>query len=540
MDDKQKARLIQDRFNEVKRHRSTFEQHWNLCARYVLPRYLDSFSGSEQTEGQRKNQDVYDSTAIKGLEMFAATLDSLLTPRSQKWHKLRASDPALMKSVRVRQWFDYVTELLFRYRYAADANYAAASHETYLSLGAFGTGGYLINPHPSGRGFLYQAQHLGNIYLVEDHFGRVDQLYRRLRLTPRQAVLQFGYDNLPQDIQKRYDKGETQSRKDEYIHYIGPRGDHDSSKLDARGMKYESIYVSEHGPKIVQEGGYFSFPMPFSRYVTAPGETYGRSPAMTALAAIQTLNEEKKTTLKAGQRAVDPPLLAFDDGVIDTVSLMAGAVNSGGLNADGRELIKPMLTGNNFSVADALMALERKDINDIFLVSLYTVLTESPQMTATEVLQRIQEKGALLAPTMGRQQTELLGPTIEREIDILSRQGLLPDVPPELIEAKGEYEVEYDSPLARAQRAEEASGLFRYIEMAGMYAEMTGDPSMFDHLDPDKIAPELAWIMSVRADWMRDPDQIKGVRDNRSEQQQVQQAIEAAPAAAGVMKAMQG
>ena len=46
-------------------------------------------------------------------------------------------------------------------------------------------------------------------------------------------------------------------------------------------------------------------------------------------------------------------------------------------------------------------------------------------MTATEVLERAREKGALLAPTMGRQQSEALGPMIEREIDILVECGLM-------------------------------------------------------------------------------------------------------------------
>ena len=40
-----------------------------------------------------------------------------------------------------------------------------------------------------------------------------------------------------------------------------------------------------------------------------------------------------------------------------------------------------------------------------------------PQMTATEVIERTNEKGILLAPTIGRQQSEYLGPMIERELD---------------------------------------------------------------------------------------------------------------------------
>jgi len=103
-------------------------------------------------------------------------------------------------------------------------------------------------------------------------------------------------------------------------------------------------------------------------------------------------------------------------------------------------------------------------------VTLFQILTESPQMTATEVLERAREKGMLLAPTMGRQQSESLGPSIEREIDILDQQGLLPEMPDILKEVGSDYKVEYDSPLSRAQKAEETAGVFRSLELASAYA----------------------------------------------------------------------
>jgi hypothetical protein len=76
-----------------------------------------------------------------------------------------------------------------------------------------------------------------------------------------------------------------------------------------------------------------------------------------------------------------------------------------------------------------MLAEGRAIINDSFLVTLFQILIDSPQMTATEVLQRAQEKGALLSPTMGRQQSEFLGPTIERELDVLAQQGMIPPMP---------------------------------------------------------------------------------------------------------------
>jgi hypothetical protein len=301
-------------------------------------------------------------------------------------------------------------------------------------------------------------------------------------------------------------------------------------------MPFASYYVSIEGKALLSEGGYNTFPYSTSRYEQAPGELYGRSPAMEVLPAIKTLNEEKKVLLKQGHRTVDPVLLAHDDGVIDTFSLKPGAINYGGVSADGRALVQALPVGN-VMIGKELMDDERLVINDAFLVTLFQILTETPAMTATEVMERTREKGILLAPTLGRQQSEYLGPMIERELDILSRQGVLPPMPGALLEAKGEYRIEYDSPLSRAQRAEEAAGAMRALETALNVANVTQDPSVLDVFDFDVMVPEMAEIQGMPTRWTKTKEKIEEVRQAREQAQQAQGHIEAAPAAASLMMA---
>ncbi|HMU86911.1 MAG TPA: portal protein, partial [Agitococcus sp.] len=263
---------------------------------------------------------------------------------------------------------------------------------------------------------------------------------------------------------------------------------------------------------------------------------YGRSPAMDVLPSIKTLNEQKKTMLKQGHRAVDPVLLAHDDGVLDSFSLKPGSINFGGITADGTPLVQPLPVGS-VAIGKEMMDEERNLINDAFLITIFQILTESPQMTATEVLERTKEKGILLAPTIGRQQSEYLGPLIEREIDVLTKQRLIPPMPQALIEAKGEYRIEYDSPLSRAQRAEEASGLMRTVETAIQVVNVTQDPSPLDYFDWDVIIPEMGTIQAVPERWMRSQEQVEEMRAGRAKQQEQQQLIQAAPAAAAMIKA---
>lgn len=527
------------RFDQLESERGTWETHWTEIAERVLPRYSDTFfkPANEQTKGDKRTEKMIDSTAGLALERFAAAMESMLTPRTQKWHRLTPDDPVVAADRDAKVWFELATDALFRHRYASKANYASQQHEVYMSLGAFGTGIMYVDNHDQG-GLRYQATDLKEILFELNHQGIVDTAYRKFSLTSRQMLqrVEAGrFESVPDAVSVAAEK--DPDKRFEIIHCIRPRDEVNKERVDDKGKPFASYYIAVLGQHVLGAGGYDTLPYQISRYVTGPNEKYGRSPAMFVLPSIKVLNEQKKTMLTQGHRAVAPVLLAHDDGILDTFSMAPGSMNPGGVTAEGRPLVHPLPVGS-LSAGQELMDMERQVINDGFLVSLFQILVETPAMTATEVLERAREKGALLSPTMGRQQSEMLGPMITREVDVLMKQGLLPPMPGIMIEAQAEFEIIYDSPLSRSQRAEEASGWLRTLEAAIAYANTTQDLSVLDQFDSDVIYQQLAEINAVPASWMRDPKAIKQIRDARVQQQQMQQMVEAAPAAAGVMKAM--
>jgi len=514
--------------------RSNIESNWRDTSEMFWPGHKTLFGArGHATKGEKRNGKIYDSTPVQALSRFAAILDSLLTPRNATWHRLKPSNPDLLKDRETKLWFDEANKLLFKYRYAPKANFASQNQDVYQHLGGYGSA-CMFTDKLRGRGekgLRYKSCFIGEIFFKENHQGIVDTVLRYYPMTARQAEQKWGADKLPEAIVKKLEK--DPECEFQFLHVVKPREDVDPDRVDFKGMPFASYYISEEGKHLVDEGGYTSFPYSTPRYRQAPNEVFGRSPAMDAYPAARTLNEEKKTQLKVGQRIVDPVLLAFDDGVMDDFSLRSGAVNYGGLDSQGRELVKTLKTGN-YQVGKDLMELEKNDINDIFLVSLFQILAENPQMTATEVVERTKEKGMLLAPTVGRQQSEYLGPMIERELDVLSEQNLLPAMPPAMIEAQGEYEIEYESPLSRAQKAEETSGLMRSVEFTLQVVNVTQNPAPLDHYDWDVIIPEVADQQGVPAKWRRSIDEVQQIRQGRAEQQQAQQAVEAAPGVAAL------
>lgn len=514
--------------------RSTLEGQWQEIAQRISPTDVDSFQNNmDRQEGEKKTEYMFDSTAAIGLGRFVAILESLLSPRNSQWHRLTASDPYLKKFREVNLYFEEATRVLFKHRYAPTANFSAQNQQVYKSVGAYGTGCLYTDEFFGQPGLRYKNVGIGELFLVENHQGIVDKVIRRFHMTARQAYQKFG-DKLPEGIISSKDR--DSNRKYVFFHCVKPREDRDPERADYRGMKFAAYYVSEEGKKLLLEEGFSSFPYSTARYDQASGMVWGTSPAMAVLPAIKTLNEEKKTVLKQGQRAVDPIYLMHDDGIMDTFSARPGAMVSGGVSADGRSLVQTLPVGN-IAVGKDLMDDERLVINDAFLVNLFQILTESPQMTATEVLERTREKGILLAPTVGRLHDEYHGHNIERELDILARQNLLPPMPGVLQEAQGEYTVVYESPLSKAQRAEEASGLMRTVETALNVVNVSQNLEPLDHFDWDKIIPEIADIQGVPTKWMRDPKIIAEMRAHRQSQQETQEMIQAGPAAAAMTKA---
>lgn len=507
--------------------RSLFEQLWQEIAERILPRSAE-FRGKRQKGGKRTEKAI-DATAGLALQKFGAAIESVLTPRTQKWHTL--SNERFTDDDEVQAYFQAVRDVLFRLRYAPWANFASQSHEHYISSGAFGTGCTFID-NVVGKGPRYCTYHLREIYFTENFQGMIDIVHRKYCMTARQAIQQFGKENLPEAILNTAMR--DPSKEFQFLHRVEPNEDRNPEREDAEGMPFKSIHIAMEGKKIVQRGGYRSQPYAISRYYTAPGEVYGRSPAMVVLPDIKILNEISKTIIEAGQMAVRPPLLLPEDGILQPFKMMPGALNYGGIARDGTQLAKPLETGADFSVAMALMDQKRQVVNDGFFITLFQILVDNPQMTATEAMLRAQEKGQLLAPTAGRIQSEFLGTMILREIDIAYQNGLLPEPPEQLRRVGGEYEIEYTSPLTRLQMSEEATGIMNTINAAATIGQF--DQNIAKSIDGTAALRFISKASGAPIQIVKTEDQM-AEQDNADQQQQMlDNLLNAAPIAASAAK----
>lgn len=525
--------------------RSVTENHWQEVSELVWPENKGMFTwGNIVTSGEKRTQRQIDSTAQLANETYMAICDSLLTPVDSFWHALTSPDPDLMKSRNVRLYYDNLRQVLFNYRYLPESGFVGQNQTVWKSTGAFGSGVLFIDEYdgPNGeRGLRYRNIPMGEAYFKENHQGNVDTLYRAFYMTPRQARQKWG-DAVPEQIMAR-----TQTPGQgagslgagtmcKFLHCVRPRKDYDRNRLDDQGKYWESVYLSWDARTVLSTGAYATFPYAVSRFAVAPNEVYGRGPAMAVLPTIKTLNLEKANLLVQGHRAVSPVLLVNDD-ALTSFDMMPGAFNKGGVSADGKALVHTLPIGD-VQIGKEIMDDDRQTIKDAFFIPLFQILTETPTMTATEVIERTREKATLLAPAMSRQ-VDYLGQLIQREIAVLAGLNLLPKMPVELQRAApSRTKVVFTSPLARAKKAEESSGTLRTMESITNIINITQDPSPLDHFDMDEIVPALAENNAMPERFIRSPLEVQAIRKQRAQMQERAQQQQEAPGDAAMLNSV--
>lgn len=237
------------------------------------------------------------------------------------------------------------------------------------------------------------------------------------------------------------------------------------------------------------------------------------------------LQEIYRTTLSGAQKLVDPPMMMPDDGFLSVLDMRPGAINYYQAESDRRA--EPIQTGAQPALGEDMAAGVRKRIMDAFYVS-QLQLNIGPQMTATEVMERVEQQMRMLGPLTGRLQTELLAPIIQRCFGLLLRMGKFPPVPEALLNRGNVLSIVYTTPMARAQDQLQANALTRTLQVIEPLVAM--NPAIMDNFNTDQIAQGIGEVFSVSKRFFNSPDQREQIRTERQKQQQQQALMEQAQA----------
>lgn len=503
---------------------------WQEIADFIQPRKGNI--AFKRSSAQQQTDRLFDSTAPHANELLAASMQGALTSAAFRWFSLALKDVDLKENHPVAVELEACSDDMFSA--FNESNHASETHEVYLDGPCFGTAAILAEERRAslevpGGALRFTALPPGSFAIDENEEGFVDTVFRKFSLSARAAATAFVKNSkttvgpsilaaLKTNVNQRFD----------FLHCIYPRTDNPvpmDHRLPAIKKPYGSLWVDMANRVMVRESGYDELPIMVPRWTKTSGEIYGRGPGIIALPDIKTLNKAVELKLKAWAKIVDPPLMVRDEGVVGTVKFRSAGITY----VRDMDSIKALTElGGNLNVADMEEDKLRKAIQRMFY-SDQLQLQEGPQMTAYEVQVRYELMQRILGPTLGRLQVEYLNPLINRVFWIRLRASAK-DSPYWKVQAwckanNVALDVEYEGPLAKAQRLAESTAMQRYFQI--VLPLVQAKPDVLDNVDLDFVAREHAASVGTPAKMIRSTEDVAKIRKARANAEAQQQALTA-------------
>jgi hypothetical protein len=100
--------------------------------------------------------------------------------------------------------------------------------------------------------------------------------------------------------------------------------------------------------------------------------------------------------------------------------------------------------------------------------------------------------------------------------NLLSKRNMFPAAPEFM--ANMDIEIEYVSPLAKAQRQVDITSLTQMLELLGPVGQI--NPQVFDYIDFDGVAKHLIKVLGIPASAVKSDQDVFAAREERAAQQQ--------------------
>jgi len=505
-------------YGELKMRSDNVASHRQQIANVMLPR-REGFNGEDSPDGNRLQDEIYDSTPQQAARGLGSALGTMLRPEGQKWFFIRGEDPVLNDTDEAAAWFEEAETRMIRRAFDnPKSRFRQAMGEADVDLVVFGENTVFAGLNELKNGMHYQTQHLKDIFKIVNADGNVDGLIRKKMMTARQARQFFGKDAKKASVVVEAEQSEKVSNdKHEFIHVVMPRADGKMSGFSVQ-LPYSSIWIEVSKKDLISESGFEEFPYIVGRFDTTAGEDHGRGPGMVALPDANMLQAMDESILIAAQKAVEPPLLAPDDG-----SFNAGNTYPGGISYFDAELAKemgrmPISTLDHNSRIDIGLEMQqdrREQVRNAFFKNVLALPVDGPQMTATEVIARNQEFLRELGGVFGRLESDYIAPIVERTFNVMLRNGGLPEIP-EILQGQN-IRFEYESPIKKTRQQVEAASARQWKDDLLLLAQI--DPGALDVLNAEEYARFQADANAVPLKIQNNDEQVAQIRAQREAEQ---------------------
>ena len=529
------AKKLLDLFEqEAKPRRSSFEFHWQEVADLVLP--TRDFTVTKRQPGTQRRNRIFDETAPNAAVSLASAMHGLLFNPLIRWFAVGTEEQDDQHDDESSFWlYDTTSRMLAWFAHPSSGS-AVSSYEVMLDVIVFGTGIELVRERPDRLTF--QARQLSNFYMIANDEGTITDQFRDYEMTPRDMMAVFSKpgDTLDDKIKKQAEDATSEHQeKRSILHAVYERNDRDPMRRNGPNKPWASIYIDKEAKKVIRESGFDENPYMSPRWSKAPEEVYGRGPAMQMLPAIKGVNAIARTILQAGELAINPPIISFDNLREGNLRTTPGARIY--LRGGSRDVPQPLLSGADPRLGDAMLVRQQDKIEQAFFLDRFTLPSADadrgqPRMTATEIIERRQEGLLMASPVLSRLYAEWLNHRIRRVFSWMVKTGQLLPMP-EALRGRA-LKPHYISPMALSQKASQTQSFLAAFNTA--LPLMNADPSVIQNLDPDETFRGIYQMFNAPPQFLRSREAVRQLRDQQRQAEQVAQQLEAAQTAASTAR----
>lgn len=519
------AKQILSRQNHLENLRANYTDRWQEVADFVCP-YRDDIRGN-LVKGEAKGKKIFDGTAVSAAVLAADGIHGYHVSPAFPWFKYQMNRKQVNKIPVVMDWLQ---ENEFNmYMVLNRSNFYSEMWSFIYDGFTIGTAVIYDEEDIAEGRHIYECVPPGESYIEENRYGEIDVLHRKRKLTARKLVQMFP-DKITEDV--KVVAQNDPFHEFEVIHAVYPRDEFDTRKKDSKNKRFASVWLLLSGNTVLRESGFDKFPYHVWRYLRDGKSPYGLSPAMLAMSDIKGINLMSKTIQGAAQLHVE--------GAYNIPEYLQGKVQ---LRPRGQNFVKSgdsitrVDTGSGtFPIGIDREQAKQQSIRERFHVDTFLMLStmqaQSGNRTATEVIEMMAEKAAILGAELGPLNT-ILDNLLDYTYEIEVNAGRMPEPPDVLFEISAtdpnlRFDPQYMGPLAQAQRDR-----FQSDWVTKLTNRLTPiiqiDSSVVDNIDTDEAARTIIESAYPPSEILRTKDEVIQRRVQRQmaqEQEQRKQDME--------------
>ncbi|MGH8676756.1 MAG: portal protein [Burkholderiales bacterium] len=453
------------------------------------------------------------------------TIGQMLRPTQKPWFHTVASDVRVVDNAS-RRWLQWADGTMRRAMYDPDAQLARATKEGDHDFASFGE--CVISAHLSRfrESLLYRCWHIKDVVWRENQDGKIDFVARKWKVAVGDLISYFPRADIDPKIRTRAQKNPFDETVVMHIVCGADLWDGNAGAKPRISIFYDTENERPIEVQPIWER-YYIIP----RWQTVSGSQYAFSPAaVAALPEGRLLQAMTLTLLEAGEKAVNPPLVATKDVVKSDMQQFPGGVTW--VDAEYDERLGQALRAMNIDIKGLPITLDMvKDSRSVLMQCFFLNKlrafnpTTDPQMTAFQAGQLVQEYIRNALPLFEPMEMEYNAALCEATFDILYRNGAFgspQDLPQPLRNANIEFH--FESPLHDAIEQQKAT---KFLEFKQIIAEaVTLDPTVAHIPDAKIILRDVADGIRVPAKWMHSELEVDESIDAAARARQQQQLLQ--------------